>query len=176
MELLELLKKRRSHRKFDGRAVNSDVVDRIMEGVMTAPSSKNSHSSRFLVVTQKEALEKMSLIRSYGSALLKDAPMAIVIMGDSSLTDLWGENCAISATIMQLCAESEGLGSCWVHVHNRPHHDDNPTGISAEDYLRTVIEIPDNYRILCIVAMGYAIDQIPDRKPRDYSNMVTYLG
>lgn len=172
MELFELLKRRRSCRKFMDRKVEDAVVDKILEGTLMAPSSKNCRSSRFMIVSNEVALGKMSQMRSTGSTFLKDAPMAVVVMGDNALTDLWVDNCAISATIMQLCAESLGLGSCWVHVNGRPHRDDNPQGESAEEYLRGVLPIPDGYRVLCVIAMGYPAEALPERKPKDDTDKI----
>ena len=109
-----------------------------------------------MVVTDKVLLEKMSQMRDYGSAFMKDAQAAIVVMGDKNATDLWLDNCAITATILQLAVVDEGLASCWVHVNDRPCLKDEPEGKRADDYLRELLGISDNYGILCAVALGYS--------------------
>ena len=156
MELKEILKKRRSTRKFLTDAVEPEKLQRIVDMALTAPSSRNTRSTRLMVVTDKSLLEKMSGMRDYGSAFMKDAQAAIVVMGDKNATDLWLDNCAITATILQLAVVDEGLASCWVHVNDRPCLKDEPEGKRADDYLRELLGISDNYGILCAVALGYS--------------------
>ena len=156
MELKEILKKRRSTRKFLSDAVEQEKLQRIVDMALTAPSSRNTRSTRLMVVTDKSLLEKMSGMRDYGSAFMKDAQAAIVVMGDKNLSDLWLDNCAITATILQLAIVDEGLASCWVHVNDRPCLKDEPEGAKADDYLRELLSLPENYGILCAVALGYS--------------------
>ena len=95
-------------------------------------------------------------MRDYGSAFVKNAPAAILVMGDKSATDLWIDNCAISATILQLAVVDEGLASCWVHVNDRPVLRAEPNGKKADEFLREKMAIPENYGILCAIALGYS--------------------
>ena len=156
MELKDILTKRRSTRKFLPIAVEQEKLQRIIDMALTAPSSRNTRSTRLMVITDKSLLEKMSQMRDYGSAFMKDAQAAIVVMGDKNATDLWLDNCAITATILQLAVVDEGLASCWVHVNDRPCLKDEPEGARADDYLRELLGISDNYGILCAVALGYS--------------------
>ncbi len=175
MNTLEAIDRRRSHRKFDGRPVERAKLDAILHATFTAPSAKNTRTTRLVVVQNRELLEKIAVMRNYGSAFLKDAPAAIVVMGDVTPTDLWRENCAISATILQLAAEELGLGACWVHVHGRPRDNENPGGETAEAYLRTIVDIPADCGVLCIVALGYSVDTPRPRPEADDSDKVTWL-
>ena len=156
MELKEILNRRRSTRKFLAGKVEHDKLQRIVDMALQAPSSRNSRSTRLIVVEDAELLEKMSQMRDYGSSFMKDAQAAIVVMGDKNATDLWLDNCAITATILQLAVVDEGLASCWVHVNDRPVLKDEPEGAKADDYLRDLLGLSDNYGILCAVALGYS--------------------
>ncbi len=156
MELKEILTKRRSTRKFLPTAVEQEKLQRIVDMALTAPSSRNTRSTRLLVVTDKALLEKMSSMRDYGSAFMKDATAAILVMGDKQASDLWLDNCVITATILQLAVVDEGLASCWVHVNDRPCLKDEPEGAKADDYLRELLSLPSHYGILCAVALGYS--------------------
>ena len=156
MELKQILNSRRSVRKFLAGKVEHDKLQRIVDMALQAPSSRNTRSTRLVVVEQPELLEKMSQMRDYGSAFLKDAQAAIVVMGDKNASDLWLDNCAITATILQLAVVDEGLASCWVHVNDRPCLKDEPEGAKADDYLRNLLGLSDNYGILCAVALGYS--------------------
>ncbi len=156
MELKEILNRRRSTRKFLAGSIEHDKLQRIVDMALQAPSSRNSRSTRLVVVEQRELLEKMSQMRDYGSSFMKDAQAAIVVMGDKNASDLWLDNCAITATILQLAIVDEGLASCWVHVNDRPCLKDVPEGAKADNYLREVLGLSDNYGILCAVALGYS--------------------
>lgn len=84
MEFKTLLEKRRSVRKFAPTAVPSEVVDRLLAETLGAPSSRNSRSTRLLVVDDPEVVARMASMRDYGSAFMKGAPLAIVVLGDTA--------------------------------------------------------------------------------------------
>lgn len=175
MTLSEILFRRRSVRKFTDRKVGREAIHTLLKAALTAPSSKNTRSTRFMVVEDARMLEQISQMRDYGSALIKNAPAAIVVLGDTSLTDLWVDNCAISATILQLAAEEQGLGSCWVHVNGRPRKNDEPNMGTATEYLRTVLPIPASWQPLCIIALGYAAEYPAPHAEADDSDKVLFL-
>ncbi|MBE6205140.1 MAG: nitroreductase family protein [Alistipes sp.] len=156
MELKEIISRRRSTRKFLPTPVERERLERVVEMALQAPSSRNSRSTRFMIVQNPDLLEKMSRMRDYGSAFMKDAAAAILVMGDKRATDLWIDNCAISATTLQLAVVDEGLASCWVHVNDRPCLQAEPDGRKADDYLRELLDLPEHYGILCAVALGYS--------------------
>ncbi|MDO5486948.1 MAG: nitroreductase family protein [Rikenellaceae bacterium] len=156
MELKEIISRRRSTRKFLPTPVERERLERVVEMALQAPSSRNSRSTRFIIVQNPDLLEKMSRMRDYGSAFMKDAAAAILVMGDKRATDLWIDNCAISATTLQLAVVDEGLASCWVHVNDRPCLQAEPDGRKADDYLRELLDLPEHYGILCAVALGYS--------------------
>ena len=95
MDFFELANRRRSLRKFSDRKVEREVVEKILEAALTAPSSRNSHSTRFLVVEDRDLIRHMSYMRDYGSAFMAEAPVVVLVMGDRGATDLWIDNCAI---------------------------------------------------------------------------------
>lgn len=175
MTLSELLKKRRSVRKFDGRAVPHEVLEQILALALTAPSSKSTRSTRFMVIDKPELLEKISEMRDFGSSFVKDVPCGVLVMGDATATDLWVDNASISATLLQLAAEEAGLGSCWVHVNGRPRLLKEPEAGNAADYLKTVLPIQEGCQPLCFVAMGYPESKPKPHAERDDSDKVTWL-
>lgn len=156
MELKQILATRRSTRKFSDREVEKATLQRIIDMALTAPSSRNTRSTRLWVVTDKGHLQTISEMRDYGAAFVKNAPAAILVMGDKQKSDLWLDNCAITATILQMAVVDQGLASCWVHVNDRPVLKDQPEGEKADELLRRELHIPEHYGILCAVALGYS--------------------
>ena len=174
MTFSELVRHRRSCRKFTDAPIPPETLRSILDDALTAPSSKNVRSTRFMVVGDPETLERISEMRDFGSSFVRGAKQAVVVLGDTQATDLWRENCAISATLLQLSAETQGLGSCWVHVHGRPRLHDVPEGEQAEEYLARLLEVPEPLGILCVVALGYPAEPPRPHRERDDSDKIVY--
>lgn len=175
MEFKDVVSKRRSVRKFSPRAVEREVIVSILESALAAPSSRNSHSTSFMVVTRPDILERISQMRDYGSAFVKNAPAAIFILGDRTKTDLAEVNCSISATMLQLAITDAGLSSCWVHIAGRPQKQAEPEGAQAIEVVRETLPIPEECDVLCVVAFGYS-DFEPAPLPKfDRAALVTFV-
>ena len=175
MELKKILATRRSVRKYLDRQVEKEVLQRVVDMALSAPSSRNTRSTRLWVVTDKSQLATISQMRDYGAAFVKDAPAAILVMGDKDKSDLWLDNCAITATILQLAAVDEGLASCWVHVNDRPVKREESDGEKADTLLRRELGIPENYGILCAIALGYSDFQPADLPAYEGEERVKWL-
>lgn len=159
MDFLEVIEKRRSVRKYSDRPVEKEVLDAVVKVAQTAPSSRNSKSSAFMIIEDKDTLEALSQMRDSGSGLLAGAQSAVVVMGDETKTDLWVDNCAISATFVQLAVTAMDLVSCWVHVNGRPRLKAEPEGATAEDYVKELLGIKDGLRPYCVIAIGYPVEE-----------------
>ena len=163
MDFLEVIEKRKSVRRYSERPVEREVLDAIVNVAQTAPSSRNSKSSAFMIIEDKDVLEALSLMRDYGASPLKSAQAAIVVMGDTSKTDLWIDNCAISATFIQLAVTAMDLVSCWIHVNGRPRLKEEPDGPGASEYVSELLGIKDGLKPYCVVAIGYPEEEMPEK-------------
>jgi nitroreductase len=160
MDFLEVIEKRHSVRKYSDRLVEKELLDAIVKVAQTAPSSRNSKSSAFMIIEDRDTLDALSQMRDYGASPLKSAQAAIIVMGDESKTDLWVDNCAISATFIQLAVTAMDLVSCWIHINGRPCLKDEPQGAKAEDYVRELLGVREGLRPYCAVAIGYP-EEVP---------------
>lgn len=161
MDFKQLVAARRSIRKFSSRKVERSLAEELMLTTLKAPSSRNSRSTRLMAIDNPEHIARIANMRDYGSAFVAGAPLVILVMGDRSLTDLWLDDAAISATYLMLSVVDAGLGSCWVHVNGRPRVKAAPEEGNAEEYLREFLPIPEECSVLCAVAIGY-----PDYEPK----------
>ena len=167
MEFKEVVKKRRSTRRYTGKPVEVEKLRAAMELALRAPSSKNTRSTRLMAVTNLDKVHALGSLRDWGSSLLEGAGAAIVVMGDEEASPMWQINATIMATVLQLALVDEGLASCWVHVGDYRTLQDDPESQRSEDYVKELLpEIPANYRILCVISIGYA-DYTPKPLP-DY--------
>jgi nitroreductase len=156
----DLVQQRRSHRKFTEQEIDADHVKLILRAALMAPTSKSQRAWHFVVVDDKADLEKLADAKDMGGQFVKDAPLAVVVLGDAMQNDCWVEDGTIAAISMQYQAEDLGLGSCWVQLRGRGLADGTP----ADTVVRGILHIPDNYSVLCIIAFGHKADE---RKPQN---------
>ena len=156
----ELLKSRRSIRKYTDEALSPEDVRLILEAALMAPSSKRSTGWEFIVIEEKEKLEKLSYCKEFGAKPIAGAAMAVVVLADPLKSDVWIEDASIASILMQLQAEDLGLGSCWIQIRNRL----TENGQSAEDYIREMLGIPYQIQVLSVITFGHRNEE---RKPFD---------
>lgn len=156
----DLAQMRRSHRKFTQQEIDSEDVRLILRAALLSPTSKSQRGWQFVVVDNKSDLEKIADAKDLGSQFLKEAPLAIVVLGDPLQNDCWIEDGSIAAISMQYQAEDLGLGSCWIQMRGRGLAD----GTTADTVIRGVLDIPENLSVLCVVAVGHWADE---RKPQN---------
>lgn len=156
--MIDLLRKRRSIRSFTPEPVDRESVRILVEALLRAPTSRNLKPWSFVVVDDRELLGRLSEAKEHGSAFLRHAPLGIVICGDPRVSDVWTEDCSIAAILVQMVAQSLGLGSCWIQIRQRRHDERS----SAEEYIRGLLDIPEPVQVECIVAIGHpSIDREP---------------
>ena len=169
--MLELLKKRRSIRRYKADPVEPGKIEELVKALLLSPSSRNIRPWEFIVVTDNQLLEQLSRSKEHHAAFLKGAPLGIVVLADETKSDVWVEDSSIASIIVQLAAESMGLGSCWIQIRNRMH-DSNQT---AEDYIKNLLHIPANYKVESIIALGYPDETRPphDENKLQYEKVFT---
>ncbi|MBO4499254.1 MAG: nitroreductase family protein [Bacteroidaceae bacterium] len=159
-----LAAERRSMRKFTDEKLTADEIRLLERAALIAPTSKHTNGWEFVAVDNPELLKSLSESKEAGAAFVADAPWALVVFGNPTLTDAWIEDCAISAIMVQLQATDLGLGSCWAHIRNRFAAD----GSSAADNVRRILGVKVPLEPLCIIAVGH---KGMDRKPFDESRI-----
>ncbi|AFM40124.1 nitroreductase [Desulfosporosinus acidiphilus SJ4] len=148
--MLDLLYKRRSIRKYTATKINPGTVQILLKAALLSPSSHGLKPCRFLVVDDPEILSLLSSSKK-GAGHLKSAALAMVILADPGVSDVWVEDASIAGTILHLTAESLGLGSCWIQIRNRQHTENE----TAEEYVRKILAIPETLNVASIMALGY---------------------
>ena len=160
---IDLIRERRSVRKFLPDPVAPEMVAQLIEAALRAPSSRGFNPWEFIVVTNAEVLEKLSRAKPHGAAFLKNAPLGIVVCADPEKSDVWVEDASIAAIYLHLAAAALGLGSCWIQMRKRMH-DENK---SAEAYIADLLGVPARLKILAAMAVGHANEQKTPHGP-DY--------
>ncbi len=172
MDFKNLVQKRRSIRKFTDEEISSEDLQTILRAALMSPTSKGTRAWHFIVVDDKDMLEKMSNIREMGSQFVAGAAVAVVVLGDTDATDAWVEDASLAAVTMQYQAADLGLGSCWCHVRNRF----SSVGEPADNLLRFLLGYPENLTAECIIGIGHpAIERkLQDEDGLKWENVEVY--
>lgn len=149
--MLDILRKRRSIRRYKDRKIEDGKIELLKEAALRAPSSRGINPWRFIFVTDKTTLQRLSKAKESGSGFLKGASLGVVICAVKGESDVWVEDCSIASIILQLAGQSLDLGSCWIQIRQRKHS----SSISSEDYIKQVFGLPDNFLVESMIAFGY---------------------
>lgn len=160
MGILKLIKERRSIRDFEKREIPEDVVDKLIEALIWAPSAGNLQSRKFYFVRDSN-LKREIASAALNQRFIAEAPLVVVGCTDSRIYSRYGDrgvnlyaiqDVACSIMSMMLLAWENGLGSVWV-------------GAFREGEVAEVLDLPDNLRPVAIVPVGYP-SRIPSPPPR----------
>ena len=89
--------------------------------------------------------------------MLEGAAAAVVVIADKDKSDTFVEDSCVAMMSMELLATSLGIGNCWIQVRNRDAEDNS----TSEDYLRGLLNFPENSACQAILSLGY-----PAKPPR----------
>jgi nitroreductase len=157
--MLNTLYKRRSIRKYQAAKLDPATVRQLLSAALLSPSSKGFQSWQFVAVEDPEILAQLALAKKT-AGFLKGAALGIVVLADPETSDVWVEDASIAATILHLTAATLGLGSCWIQIRKRQHTETE----SCEEYVRRILGIPENLKVLSIISVGY-----PNQSKSPYS-------
>jgi nitroreductase len=155
--MIELLRQRRSVRKFTAEKVSQRHREQLVEAALRSPSSRGINPWEFIFVDDPERIEALAASKQHGATLLRGAPLAVVVCADETKADTWVEDCSIASILLQLTAQELGLGSCWVQIRLRTRAD----GEGSETYVQRLLGIPENVRIVSIIAIGHPAESKP---------------
>lgn len=164
MDFKDIVKKRRSFRKFTEEPIAPEDLQTILRAALMSPTSKSCRSWEFIVVEDKDMLYKISRCKAAGAEFIEAAPLAIVVLGNAENDDVWVEDASIAAVSMQYQATELGLGSCWAQVRKRMMAD----GTQSDDILRMLLGYSNSLSAVCIVAFGHPSIE---RKEQDESKL-----
>jgi len=153
--MIELLRNRRSIRKYTDKCIEPEKIEILKEAVLRSPSSRNIDPWAFIFVDDGEVLRQLALCKPHGAKFLEWAALGIVICADGQKSDVWIEDCSIASILVQIVAQSIGLGSCWIQVRNRTFNDQ----LSSEQYIRDLLNIPNHVKVESIIAIGYPAEK-----------------
>jgi nitroreductase len=120
---LQFIFERRSIRTYTPGDISESVVTKLLQAAMAAPSAGANDPWRFVVIRERETLNKIAAALPFGK-MLSTAPLGIVVCGeldaahDGHLSYLL-QDCSAAIENLLLAAHALGLGACWLAVHPR---------------------------------------------------------
>lgn len=159
-DILKIMKERRSIRKFQEKEIPGEIIDKLIEALIWAPSAGNLQARKFYFVFN-EKVKKELAEAALSQDFISQAPLVIVGCADQEIILRYGERgknlysiCDVAASIqnLMLLAKEQGLGSCWI-------------GAFEEKEVIKILNLSDNLRPIAIVPIGYPAEK-PLAPPR----------
>jgi len=152
MDGLETIFTRRSIRKYTDQKIDDDVFVDLVKAAVSAPSAGNQQPWQFIVITDKEKLERVLEFHPHAHMLL-DAQGAILICGDLSKEKhkgYWVLDCAAATQNILLAAHANGFGACWLGIYPR---EERVAG------MKSLVLVPDHVIPFALASLGFPDEQ-----------------
>ena len=159
MDILEVIKTRRSIRRYKPDLVSEEEINKILEAGRWAPSADNSQPWRFIVLRSQEVRKKLADTLTWGR-FLSDAPLGIAVTVNPRASSRPVEDGAAATQNILLEAHSLGLGACWIGTY----------GSGNEETAKRVLNIPEGDRLLSVIAIGHPAES-PQKMRRELSEV-----
>lgn len=155
MDILEVIKTRRSIRKYELEPISEDEINSILEAGRWAPSAGNSQPWKFIVIRSKDVRENIAEALPTGR-FISDAPLGIAVALNPRASKRPVEDGAAATQNMLLEAHSLGLGACWIGCY----------GTEKEVIVKRILDIPEEDRLLSVISIGHPAES-PERTRRE---------
>lgn len=171
MDTLETIKTRRSTRKYKSDPVPQELLDKIIEAGLYAPSGMGRQATIILAVTDKAMRDKLSAMNAKIMGTDSDpfygAPAVLVVLAKKDCPTGVYDGSLVMQNLM-LAAHELGLGSCW--IHRAKEEFELPEG---KEILKS-LGIDEAYEGIGHCIVGYADDDTPAPAERK-ENRVFYI-
>ncbi|HUU26717.1 MAG TPA: nitroreductase family protein [archaeon] len=153
METLEALRGRRSIRHYQATPVEREVIEKVVDAGRLAATGRGVEPWEFLVVTDAATRGKLAGLCDYGK-FIAEAPVCLVVLCRE--TKYYLEDGSAASQNMLVAAYALGLGTCWVAGDKKPY----------ANRITKMLEVPKNYKLVSLVALGYPSPDQPPRKAK----------
>ncbi|MCM8766964.1 MAG: nitroreductase family protein [Candidatus Omnitrophica bacterium] len=151
MDIYEIIRKRRTIRRFKQKEIPIELLEKFVDMARLAPSGANMQPLEYIIVNDKNLVDEIFPLTGWAGYLGKDGPppqgkrpvaYIVILINKDIKSPTPKHDSGASVENILLSATYEGIGSCWIGSINR-------------DKLREILEIPENYEIDTIIALGY---------------------
>ena len=148
MDILNLLKSRRSIRIYQDKPIPQDLLLQIVEAGRWAPTAANLQPWHFIVVTDPETRKRIGEVARFFfvNSHVGKAPVVIALGFDTRKGEYGRYDVTLAGGNMLTMATSLGLGTCWIGAFDEPK-------------VKEILEIPESIEVIGLITLGY-----PDEK------------
>lgn len=165
-----ILKTRRSIRCYKNEKIKSEEIREILQAALYAPSGMGLNPWEFVVVDNKELIEKAALAKTDKAKFENKGSHIILVLTDKEKAKTYIEDSAIVSTLIQLKAAEMQIGTCWVQIRDRQR----PNGEKSEDYIRKIFDIPEKFAICQMIVLGYINEDNSNKEPASFEERVHF--
>jgi nitroreductase len=149
MDFYEVIRTRRSVRRYRAEAIPEEVLARVLDAARIAPSGSNRQPTRLIVATDPGMKLDLAGL-CHGQAFVAEAPVVVVAVG-RDLNYNRGEwmgrgamivDVSIAVDHLTLAARAEGLGTCWIGSFDGPE-------------LKRYLQLPEEWEVVALTPVGY---------------------
>jgi nitroreductase len=161
MDILDVIFSRRSIRAYLERKLEAEVLKKLLQAAMAAPTAANAQPWEFVVVDAPESLAELKAALPFGQY---NTPAAIVVCGNPDIGNnsagkmYWVQDCSAAIENILIAAAGMGLGSVWLGVYPLE---------SRVEAIRKVLNMPATVTPLGVVYVGYPAEQKEARTQYD---------
>jgi nitroreductase len=168
MSILEIIRDRRSVRRYNGDPVPEETLARVLEAARLAPSAKNLQPWKFVVV--RDRATKIGLAKaSFEQSFMSEADIVVAACGfpdkayprQGRYMNSWPIDLAIAFEHLILQAADEGLGTCWI-------------GAFDETAVKTVLGVPEDVKVMAMTPLGWPAESPLPRGRKAMEEIVSY--
>ena len=158
MDAIECIMNRNSIRSYSDKPVDDQIIRRIIEAGIAAPSGKNGQPWKFKIITERTFIEQISCLSLYG-AWMKTASLFILCFLDNDcsydyIKDI--QSCGAAMQNMLLSACALGIGGCWVGEV-----------LSKADIIKQLLSLDDkNIELMGLLTFGHKANKMPSSQRR----------
>jgi len=165
LDILEILRSRRSIRKFQDRPVEEEIVEKILEAGRWAPSGMNNQPWRFAVVTDTKTKEEIAKLTIY-SRIVSSARLLIPVFLDKEesyheIKDAQAVGACLQNMLLE--AHSLGLGAVWLGEI-----------IKSDEGMRKILGLGRELELMAVLAAGYPAEKPVDGKRKELNDLIVY--
>ena len=160
MDLFKAVKERRTIRRFQEKEVPFEILEKCVETARVSPSARNTQELEFVAVNNAEKVKQINEAVRFGGVVAEkgrvkgEGPKAFIaiIVNKEKLDKTYTSiNVGIAAQGIVLSAFAQGLGSCML-------------GAIERDKIKEILEIPENYFLPLVIAIGYSKEKAVTEK------------
>lgn len=160
MDVLSAIEKRREITAYKENPISEEDLSKLKTALYQSPTGNNLPSREFILITNKSLLAQLSKTTPY-MRWLEQAAAGAAIIGREEVSKYWLQDASIAGGYLWLAATSLGLGAAWGAVY---HAEDQQESAQRESYVRNLLGIPEKYRVVAILGLGYPASDPPPKE------------